>query len=263
MRETITIDVSGAGATASGTTRGSTGSKVLRDAGWRWSRSLDAWYLPRSLRPEMVDLKVRATTQSLSAADIEVDVVGEDDRETDQERAARRLARDRELIRLHERKAAKARAVGDAAWERGRQIADMIPMGQPILVGHHSEGRHRRDLARIRRHSDKAVEVWDDAKDREHRARSAAWRVAAAEARAVGPRFGPDDIAPGDLVKSGGTWHEVVRVNAKTVTVPSVVGGSWTDRLPYDKVTAVRRNERASTSARRARSDQAAPDIAD
>jgi hypothetical protein len=25
----------------------------------------------------------------------------------------------------------------------------MIPMGQPILVGHHSEGRHRRDLRRI------------------------------------------------------------------------------------------------------------------
>ena len=32
-----------------------------------------------------------------------------------------------------------------------RQSCDMIPMGQPILVGHHSEGRHRRDLDRTER----------------------------------------------------------------------------------------------------------------
>lgn len=29
-----------------------------------------------------------------------------------------------------------------------RQIADMIPVGQPVLVGHHSERRHRRDIGR-------------------------------------------------------------------------------------------------------------------
>jgi hypothetical protein len=30
-----------------------------------------------------------------------------------------------------------------------RQTLEMIPMGQPILVGHHSEKRHRRNLARV------------------------------------------------------------------------------------------------------------------
>jgi hypothetical protein len=40
-------------------------------------------------------------------------------------------------------------AKGTASVEKARQIADMIPFGQPILVGHHSEGRHRRDLDRI------------------------------------------------------------------------------------------------------------------
>ncbi|WP_132290495.1 DUF3560 domain-containing protein [Kribbella sp. VKM Ac-2568] len=32
-----------------------------------------------------------------------------------------------------------------------RQISDHIPLGQPILVGHHSERRHRRDIERMDR----------------------------------------------------------------------------------------------------------------
>lgn len=38
---------------------------------------------------------------------------------------------------------------GAAASAQAAAIADMIPFGQPILVGHHSEGRARRDQARI------------------------------------------------------------------------------------------------------------------
>lgn len=40
-------------------------------------------------------------------------------------------------------------ADADAAFGRAHEIADGIPFGQPILVGHHSEGRARRDQARI------------------------------------------------------------------------------------------------------------------
>jgi Spy/CpxP family protein refolding chaperone len=45
--------------------------------------------------------------------------------------------------------AAKRTAKSAAAFESARVVADGIPMGQPILVGHHSERRHRRDIARI------------------------------------------------------------------------------------------------------------------
>jgi hypothetical protein len=37
----------------------------------------------------------------------------------------------------------------EATHARAHSIASMIPMGQPILVGHHSERRHRRDINRI------------------------------------------------------------------------------------------------------------------
>jgi len=43
----------------------------------------------------------------------------------------------------------KARAESNTVYRRARQMADVIPFGQPILVGHHSEGRDRRYRARI------------------------------------------------------------------------------------------------------------------
>ena len=58
-----------------------------------------------------------------------------------------------------ERRAARADRL--RGWADGREAssaqriaaakatADLIPFGQPVLVGHHSEGRHRRDIARI------------------------------------------------------------------------------------------------------------------
>lgn len=44
---------------------------------------------------------------------------------------------------------AKAAVRSEAGFAAARRIADGIPLGQPILVGHHSERGHRRDIARI------------------------------------------------------------------------------------------------------------------
>ena len=40
-------------------------------------------------------------------------------------------------------------AKATAASAKFHAIADNIPLGQPILIGHHSERRHRRDIARM------------------------------------------------------------------------------------------------------------------
>lgn len=48
-----------------------------------------------------------------------------------------------------EARAARLQKEGQARIARAREISSHIPMGQPILVGHHSEGRHRADLKRI------------------------------------------------------------------------------------------------------------------
>lgn len=54
----------------------------------------------------------------------------------------------------------KRAADGDAAREAVKAIADNIPFGQPILVGHHSERRARKDAERIQSGMRMAVRMW-------------------------------------------------------------------------------------------------------
>jgi hypothetical protein len=66
----------------------------------------------------------------------------------------RREARAERLEEWAVKRAAKAEASEASA----RQLADQIPFGQPILVGHHSEGHARRDVDRIYNRTAKAYE---------------------------------------------------------------------------------------------------------
>ena len=69
---------------------------------------------------------------------------------TRRERLTAQLARRQEW-------AEKARARSSSAFNAARQLADQIPLGQPILVGHHSERHARRDAERIRSNMGKGV----------------------------------------------------------------------------------------------------------
>lgn len=53
------------------------------------------------------------------------------------------------------------------------EIAGGIPLGQPILVGHHSERRARKAADKIRRGMERAVKLWETAEYWEQRARGA------------------------------------------------------------------------------------------
>lgn len=73
---------------------------------------------------------------------------------------SRRAARIERMRARADRLASEA----EAAHEKARAVADRIPMGQPILVGHHSERRHRRDLERMDRSMTRAVDLAAEAK---------------------------------------------------------------------------------------------------
>ena len=68
--------------------------------------------------------------------------------------------------------AEKNKALSDAAYASSRRIADMIPFGQPILVGHHSEARSRRDANRIHNYMSKSVELQKKAEYYENKVKS-------------------------------------------------------------------------------------------
>jgi hypothetical protein len=95
----------------------------------------------------------------------------------------RRAAR----IERLEARAAKAHATSEAALGTARRIGAGIPFGQPILIGHHSERRHRRDAEKIDRNMRKGVEASKEASRLERRA-------AAAEANTAISSDDPDAI---------------------------------------------------------------------
>ena len=63
-----------------------------------------------------------------------------------------------------EAKAERAEDTSNALYERAHTMADAIPFGQPILVGHYSEGRDRRFRAKISSTFERAFEESDRAK---------------------------------------------------------------------------------------------------
>lgn len=73
----------------------------------------------------------------------------------------RQEARRERLLRIAE----KFEREGNARYARAKQMADAIPFGQPILVGHHSEKRDRNFRARMRGNFDKAFGAMKAAKD--------------------------------------------------------------------------------------------------
>lgn len=70
---------------------------------------------------------------------------------TYRERREARIERLREWAEKREQKS-------DAAHGAAFNIIENIPAGQPILVGHHSERRHRQDLARHDRYMSQSIE---------------------------------------------------------------------------------------------------------
>ena len=87
---------------------------------------------------------------------------------TREEYEAKRTARYNRLLDA----AARAERESEAARAESKRISDQIPFGQPILVGHHSEGRHRRALETIRNKARKGFELMQAAEEYRSRAAS-------------------------------------------------------------------------------------------
>jgi hypothetical protein len=98
-----------------------------------------------------------------------------------------RERRERKAERLREW-ASKREEKSDALHDRARAMADVIPFGQPILVGHYSEGRDRRYRARVNSAMDAAYA--NDAK-----AASMSHRAASIESQLAGAIYSDDPDA--------------------------------------------------------------------
>lgn len=82
-----------------------------------------------------------------------------------QEKRQAKIERFKELAKKFE-------AQSTQAYEQSNKIGSFIPFGQPILIGHHSEKRHRRDIDRINRYMGQSVELSNKAEYYEKRAKT-------------------------------------------------------------------------------------------
>lgn len=70
--------------------------------------------------------------------------------------------------------AEKKARLSEASYAQAKQLASVLPFGQPILVGHHSEARHRRLADKIHNAFGKSFALDDTAKYYETKANAAA-----------------------------------------------------------------------------------------
>ncbi len=120
---------------------------------------------------------------SPSREDLALELAGEiDDEDTTLvERAEQRAER---FEGYQERRAEDATRARDAV----AAIADGIPLGQPILIGHHSERHARRDAEKIENGMRRAVKMWDTAQYWQSRAKGALMHAKYKELPAVRAR---------------------------------------------------------------------------
>lgn len=141
-----------------------------------------------------------------------------------QEREARRAVigrRDYEtrkasrIERLRQR-AAKARGASESAYKAAHERAEYIPLGQPILVGHHSERRHRRDIAKIQHGYQVAAAEAARAKRLEERAkRSEKSRAISSDDPEAGPKIEQKIAELEKFLRTVGRINQIVRAHRK------------------------------------------------
>lgn len=157
-----------------GTARGDGAKDILGPAGFRWYRSIEAWGIVGSRdrhgdapRLDRVAAQLRAAGFTVT---LDIDNTPRSAAEIDAETAARRVARARRLSAKAERGA----AVAEQAWNAADAAAERLPPpGEPIKVGHHSEGRHRRAITRAQTVMARAVAAAAKAENDKRRAEAA------------------------------------------------------------------------------------------
>jgi phospholipid N-methyltransferase len=128
------------------------------------------------------------------------------------------------------------------AREAVARISDGIPMGQPILIGHHSEKHARKDAERIENGMRRAVKMWETAEYWKQRAKGAirhakykelpavrARRIKGIESdiRSYRARFTPADNPPHVIMQEGYGNSDGVKVPHVWCAPRGGRGGSW------------------------------------
>ncbi len=157
-----------------GTSRGDGTAEILKREGWRWGRSIAAWYVPHSRDRLPNPWKIQRTVAALRVAGFTVAMsIATDIRPTAEVEVAK-IERQADRVDALDAKAERKAAAEVAADERAAAAFGRLPEGgEPIKVGHHSEGRHRNAIAKAHAALGRSVEAGRDAERARGRADAA------------------------------------------------------------------------------------------
>lgn len=157
-----------------GTIRGDGTADVLKANGWRWGRSISAWFVPQS-RDRLAKLgTIERTTTALEAAGFTVTTSIDSTHRPMVEVEAGKMQRQVDRVDALEHKADRKSAAETAAWDREEAALRRLPEGgEPIKIGHHSETRHRNALDKADRATRAALDATATAQQAQARADAA------------------------------------------------------------------------------------------
>ncbi len=145
--------------------------RALRTVGAAWSRVLEGWIISAEAEPSVRAIVEPAglTMEVREESDVVLAPMSYADR-----RAAKSERHERRAERLEARADARERKRGEAqaSLNADPMYSDFGIMTEPIKVGHHSEGRHRRAKERVAAKMDRVVGLWRE--EAELRGRAAA-----------------------------------------------------------------------------------------
>lgn len=164
-----------AGTLIEGTAKGDGTARILKVNGWRWGRSIAAWFVPisRDRQPKMHI--INRTTAALTEAGFSVETKIDRTSRSTAEIEAGKIARQQDRADALAAKAERKQDAETAAYDSARAALRRLPEGgEPIKIGHHSENRHRRAIATADRAMGKSVQATEEAKATAERAATAA-----------------------------------------------------------------------------------------
>ncbi|WP_172644430.1 DUF3560 domain-containing protein [Kocuria marina] len=158
-----------------GTSKDMDGIDVLKHFGWRWSRNLGSWFIPQSRDRLPKTWKINGTAEELRkighSVAVELDETLRPAADVESTRQERAEARADALAA----KATRKEEAAEAANRRARSTMDALPEGgEPIKIGHHSEGRHRRAIEKAHNAMGASVAADREAQEVANRAATAA-----------------------------------------------------------------------------------------
>lgn len=135
----------------------------MKSAGFRWSRYQKIWYA------KGWNNQAETVAKEIAEYGGEIGHVL-----TIAEKVDKQLERAEYRVDRYDERAEKAQIEGTSLLEQAHKMGDIIPFGQPIHVGHHSEKTDRNYRHKVFKKFEKGVETLEKAKYYEHRAKVAA-----------------------------------------------------------------------------------------